>query len=157
MKVTIERLKELVSYDPLTGRWTILVAFGRRKVGQLIPLCKHRTAFHIDGQKYRSYRLAWFYMTGEWPALGVDHINGIANDDRWDNLRQATSAQNNRNSKRRSDNKSGIKGVFWDKRDRKWRAHIGKRCLGYFNDIETAKKVRHAAATALYGEFVRHD
>lgn len=53
----------------------------------------------INGKSYKRARLAWMYMTGEWPKQQIDHINGIRDDDRWCNLRLATNSQNKMNSR----------------------------------------------------------
>lgn len=60
--------------------------------------------------------------------LEIDHINGIVDDNRIENLRVATSSQNNHNCKWRNNNTSGIKGVSWHKRSQMWRADI---CVNY--------------------------
>jgi hypothetical protein len=83
-------------------------------------------------------------MTGEWPTHQVDHKNSVRNDNRWENLRLATNAQNQQNlRKARADNSSGFLGVFPNKN--RWSAQIainGKsKCLGTFDTPELA----HAA------------
>jgi hypothetical protein len=96
---------------------------------------------------------------GEWPRGNVDHINGIPHDNRISNLRLATQTQNMQNTKLRSDNTSGVKGVYWVKRRRKWSAFIsygGKvRNLGSYATKEEAISVRRAAAERHFGQFVR--
>lgn len=91
----------------------------------------------------------------------VDHINRNGLDNRRENLRLATSTQNNANQKIRSDNKSGVRGVSWSKGKQKWKAAIyidkKQKHLGYFDDKELAKKVYDAAALAYFGEFYKSE
>ncbi len=164
--LTAARLKELFHYNPETGRWTVLKVDpgtgNPRKVGQLLSRRKHRHCFEVDGQKYISSRLAWLYVLGEWPRFYIDHVNGDETDDRWENLREATQRLNNANARKRKDNKSGIKGVHWDRERRKWFAAINdavghRRNLGRFSTIEEAENAYKRAAKALFGEFARHE
>lgn len=89
----------------------------------------------------------------------VDHRNTNTFDCRRSNLRSATNAQNHWNTGARSDNISGVKGVFWDSRDRKWRAEIRvnrrKIYLGYFADLQDAVEARRIATAEYHGEFGR--
>lgn len=91
----------------------------------------------------------------------VDHEDGNGLNCVRSNLRLATTAQNNRNQRRRSDSKSGFKGVFWQADKRKWRARIcvnGKnRSLGYFATPEEAHEAYCKAAKELFGEFARFE
>lgn len=124
--LTVERLKELVTYDPSTGTlvWNS-TGKGRRKdktagkpdSGGYLRLC-------IDGSRYRVHRLAFLYMTGEWPQGEVDHINGVRTDNRWANLRRASRTQQGRNMKKFNTNTSGVVGVHWVKPRRLWSARI---------------------------------
>ncbi len=90
---------------------------------------------------------------------GCDHIdmNGLNNTRA--NLRLATRAQNAYNRVAQANNTSGLKGISWHKRDKKWRAQItvnGKNNqLGYFDTPEEAARVYDAAARDLHGEFAR--
>lgn len=122
----------------------------------------YRTAtIKFAGRFYTISRhvLVLFKSTG---ALfdNVDHINGIPGDDRVENLRGSTVCQNQYNSKLRTDNKSGIKGVSWDKSRGKWRAQIryeGKKInLGSFNNIEDAKQTVESARARLHKEFANN-
>jgi len=96
----------------------------------------------VNGERYRAHRLAWLYMHGKFPENNIDHKNGNPADNRICNLREATFSENSMNTKLRSDNSSGIKGVSWNKAKSKWNARITvrgrRRCLGYFDDIQDA-------------------
>ena len=86
-----------------------------------------------------------------------DHQNKNKLDNRRINLRPCTYSQNNMNIGIRIDNTSGIIGVYWFSRDKKWKAQInidGKtKNLGTFIDKEDAIKTRLNAESKYYGEF----
>jgi hypothetical protein len=90
------------------------------------------------------------------PAYCIDHINRNGLDNRRANLRLATPSQNAANSKPRNP-RSGYKGVWFDKRKRKYRAaiwHNNKRIhLGYFDAKIEAAKAYDAAARKHHGRF----
>lgn len=113
----------------------------------------------IDYKEYLGHRLAWLWMTDEWPAIDVDHRDTNKANLKWDNLRLATAAQNLQNQKKRVDNSSGYKGVYWNKTAKKWQAYItafGKyKYLGLFETPEEAHIARNTAAKELHGEFAR--
>lgn len=111
----------------------------------------------IAGYLYRAHRLAWLYMTGEWPALAVDHVNRNPSDNRWANLRQATPRQNGANSKPRGAH--GLKGVHLHTRNRRWVAQIKKGgttvYLGSFDTPAEAHAAYAAEARSVFGPFMR--
>ena len=92
-------------------------------------------------------------------GLQVDHCDGNGLNNRRCNLRVATAAQNQQNARKRSDNTTGLKGVDWHKRDRKWRARIvanGKRKhLGLYHTAEEAYAAYCAASEKYHKEFGR--
>lgn len=96
-------------------------------------------------------------MTGEWPPHDADHHNRNRSDDRWDNIRKATRAENLWNASLQSRNISGYKGVSWSSERKKWVAMIAangkQKNLGRFQTIEEAIDARRKAAEQLHGEF----
>lgn len=101
------------------------------------------------------HRIVFAMHHGRWPDGELDHINRVKTDNRIDNLREATHAENNRNTDRMITNTSGITGVSWCKRDKRWMAYIYvsnvRRYLGNFADIEHAQMVRRIAEHCLWG------
>lgn len=113
----------------------------------------------IGGRSYYAHRLAWAISTGAWPDDDIDHINGVPDDNRLDNLRAATRSQNLWNRSVSPKNKSGLKGVSLHKPSGLWIAQIKAnrvaRHLGYFRTPEEAHKAYGVASAMLHGEFGR--
>lgn len=107
-------------------------------------------------KQIKAHRLVYFLTHGVWPPshMIIDHRNRVRGDNRPDNLRLATKAQNCQNTKRRSDNTSGYKGVNFHRQYGWWQVTIQGRYLGVFKTIEEAVEVRRAAEAAVFGEFV---
>ena len=107
------------------------------------------------------HRMVFERTHGKKPkGMQIDHINGNILDNRIENLRIATCAENQWNAKTRVDNKSGVKGVCWHKETQKWYAQIKHNkvlhYLGVYSTIEEAKKVVQKKREELHGEFARH-
>jgi hypothetical protein len=153
---------EFLSYSPETGefRWKKRPA-NRVKVGDLAGSVTGQGYREIElrGIIYRCNRLAWLFMTGEWPSGEVDHANTIEGDDRFENLRDATKAQNQHNRRRNWRGTSRYKGVHFHKLTGKWGASIQvngeRRHLGLFDLEEDAAQVRILESVALHGAFAR--
>lgn len=98
-------------------------------------------------------------ITGAQKGDIVDHINGDKLDNRRSNLRICTNAQNLMNRGFNKNNKSGYKGVSFQKSANKWEAKImvDKRSyyLGLFMTKEAAAKAYNIAAKKLHGEFAK--
>ena len=113
----------------------------------------------LDDRLHYGHRLAWLYMTDEFPGETIDHKDGDRANNKWSNLRNATRQQNNFNIGLRADNSSGHRGVTWYARYGKWRATVKRanvtHSLGYFDKIEDAIAARQAAEPKFYGEFAR--
>jgi hypothetical protein len=167
---TFERVNALLSYDAATGVfiWRVRPETYGQTIGTNVKFAG-RVAGGFNSRGYRqipinakpivAHRIAWLLVTGEWPDREIDHINGIKDDNRFENLRLATRAQNASNKGRTSRNTSGFKGVQWDSRNKKWRALITVNnrqiFLGRHNDIEAAKAAYANAAIKYHGEFAR--
>ena len=157
--LTIERLRAVLDYDPTSGRFTWKMKRGNKAAGSSAGSSGHGyRVFSIDGRNYRAARLAYLLMTGEWPPALVDHIDGDRANDRWANLRAATTAQNAANSKKRSD-QPVLKGVSFHRKAKRWSAsiHVGgaKRHLGLFDTAEKAASAYAVAAQEFFGSFAR--
>lgn len=156
--VTDETLKALLHYDPQTGAFTWL-AGQRRGTSAGSGQSKGYMQIVIGGRKYYAHRLAWLYMTGKWPGIQIDHINGNKGDNRFSNLREVTPAQNQHNTGANKLNQSGFKGVSKRKKYEGWEAQIrinGKRTyLGTFSSPEEASAAYQAAAVEHQKNFRR--
>ena len=109
----------------------------------------------IDGKKYLEHRLIFLYHYGYLPKY-LDHINGIKDDNRIENLREVTHSQNHMNKKSNKNSTSIYKGVNWDKGCKKWKASIRKnklKHLGVFISEKEAAQVYNKAAKELFGKY----
>lgn len=109
---------------------------------------------YIDSAEVWLHRL----VAGASGRVFVDHINGNTLDNRRENLRLCSNQQNQWNSRRRSDNTTGFKGVCDSRRvANPFAARIkvqGKtRFLGMFPTAISAAKAYDAAAIEAFGEF----
>lgn len=154
--ITVEWLRANYDYNPETGEF-----FRKpRKVGYKSLKGKNRDYPLIMvtvgvGLSFYAHRLAWFYMTGNWPLEEIDHINNDSLDNRWSNLREATRSENTRNTNINSKNTSGFTGAYWANDHKHWFSRIGKRG-GYLGSFKTAREAGDAyerAAVKKYGKF----
>lgn len=112
--------------------------------------CLGRThGYHLVVFNYKTYRrgrLVWFLKTGKWPEKEIDHINRNKTDDRFENLRDVTSAINTRNRGMQSNNTSGLTGIRWHRGG--YEVCLDKQYLGRFLRLERAISVRQQAIEA---------
>ena len=155
--LTVDSLRELLHYDPSTGDFTWRVRIANVAAGtiagKLLPTGYR--VIRVRGRAYYAHRLAWLFMTGQWPRQQIDHINNTTGDNRWLNLREATQAQNNAN--RRVRTSSGFKGVYRaGKRFSAFATYNGKSTyLGTFSTAAEASAAYLAKAREIHGEFAR--
>jgi AP2 domain. len=160
--ITVDRLHEVLDYDRATGLFTWRVSLNARAPAGVVAGCVRADGYRtisVDKISYLSHRLAWLHVTGEWPTGEVDHENTVAGDDRWENLRDASRSQNKANVRAPRNNTSGVKGVYWSAKDRRWCAQIkvyGKtHFLGGFKSKEKAGQAYRAEAEKRFGGFAR--
>lgn len=159
-------VRRILDYDPATGRFVwksrgdIPAHLNRRFSGTSAgsPDDKGRIQIKICKANYYASRLAWLIMTGDWPERDIDHRNRNLFDNSWNNLRQATHAQNMQNRQVRRDSTSGLKGIKQAPSGR-WRVRIstaiGRIFLGTFDTKEEAAIAYKNAAAEHHGEFAR--
>lgn len=159
--LTQARLKELLNYDPITGIFTWVKPTSYKiKTGDIAG-CKDSGYIRIVISKklYRAHRLAWLYMTGNWPTQFIDHVNMVRDCNIWTNLRECSFNQNLHNVGITSRNKSGFKGVSWNKKCSKWVATAGvngkAHHLGCYDTPEQAAEAYKTFAKSTRGEFYR--
>lgn len=161
MQITQEILNELLSYDKDTGelvwKWREAKWFkkenyhaiwNKRFAGKPAFTATDNNGYKIGrlgGKNYRAHRIIFLMVYGYMPEQ-VDHENHVRSDNRLMNLKESTNKENSRNQRLGSKNTSGVMGVHWDKRDKKWMATIkvdGKtRFLGRFDTKEEAVTCR---------------
>ena len=141
--VSVERVKELLDYNPETGVFTSRDSRGRGVAGSKAGWVEEAgyRKISLGGKKVKAHRLAWFVSFGQWPTTDVDHINGIRDDNRISNLRLATRSQNAQNLKKAmSNSRHGFLGV--KKNGNRWNASINLEgeyiYLGCFKTPEIA-------------------
>lgn len=159
--LTHATLTDLLDYNPKTGefRWRVY----RNSQAMCGDSAGNDTGKSIDikirGRVFRAHRLARFYILGEWPDKDIDHKNGNYKDNSWENLRECSHSQNMHNTKKRSDNTSGYKGVC--QRGGKFLAYIthegARHWLGSFHTaLEAAQRVDQFRSL-LHKEFARNE
>ena len=111
----------------------------------------------LKGKLYKEHRLIWLYHYGEWPKECIDHINGVRDDNRIENLREVTTQQNNFNRKSAKGSSSKYKGVSWYKQHKKWRVRYrynGRQCyVGLYETELEAAEAYDKAVEHLHGEY----
>lgn len=154
-------LLQLLEYDPATGIFTRKVSRGNTAAGSRAGYRNKDNGYeqiYINGRRYYSHRLAWFYITGSWPKDRIDHINLIKSDNRLVNLRPATDSENQGNRALQRNNTTGFRGVYRSENDT-FIAGLTKHgkfhYLGSFKTAEEAHKAYKAEAIRYFGQFAR--
>ena len=123
--MTQERLKLLVTYNPVTGIFIRNISVSNRVAGTTLGCVdtKGYIKCTLDKRSTYGHRLAFLYMTGAIPEE-IDHINGNPSNNIWTNLRAVSRSANQCNSKLHRDTSSGVKGLSYRHRDKVWKACV---------------------------------
>lgn len=166
----LTKIKEALDYNPETGVFTWKTdrpadhfknqmahrVWKTRFSGKVAGYSKQKgvntnyITIRVFHKLYLAHRLAWAFVHDKWPDYEVDHINGDGLDNSISNLRDVPKEVNGKNSNRKSNNTSGVNGVWWHKQGLKWCAEghyteegvHKKKYLGLFETIEEAEKAR---------------
>lgn len=168
-------LNEYFRYDKVSGKlfWRVGTEFrpgytrrNEKEAGsRMYPDENSYMALRLKQKAFMVHRIIWCLVTGKDPEeLEIDHIDGIKDNNKWDNLRLATHDNNNQNTKIQSNNSSGFKGVAWHKQRQCWRAYVsvGPRgsskqiSLGLHRTAEAASEAVRVYREQLHGEFTNH-
>lgn len=166
--LTAEQLRAVLHYDPKHGffiwkhRPELRATTNSLRVGTHAGSPNGKRgyiAICINGKLHYAHRLAWLFMTGEWPNDMIDHIDGDTANNKFANLRQANRSQNNWNAQKTNRNTSGYKGVYWSKNAKKWVAHITIKGVYHYLGLHNTAEAGHAAyceaSARLHGEYSR--
>lgn len=155
-KVTIKILRHVLAYDPETGIFTWKNPPSRRMhAGDVAGDVKSdgRRYISVCGESHLAHRLAWFYVKGEWPSGYVKHRNTQYDDNRFDNLFEATGSESNIERRAGKNNTSGQVGVSYNEHRNRWKAYIKRDWklvhLGWYATREEAVQARMKAEREL--------
>ena len=172
MKRSHKRLRTQQELDAIQASWYVddlnFLRWKRKprrgQINDLVGLSnvagKHRICILYINKKSISFiesNVIWFLRNGEWPNSIVEHKDGNPQNNATENLRLATQSENMCNTALRSDNTTGIKGIY--ARYGSWSVQLwkDKKCynFGVYKSLETAKIIRKLAEQRFHGEFAR--
>jgi hypothetical protein len=160
-RLTAAEVRRLLHYESDSGTFFWRVDTRNTATGDMAGSRQSRGYWHIkiNRRLYMAHRLAWLYVTGEWPIGHIEHVNGNRSDNRFANLRVATNSENAWNSRICVNNACGYKGVHYKKRLKKFVAQINVDGrvyhLGVFKTATEAHAAYCKAAKEYFGEFAR--
>jgi Recombination endonuclease VII/AP2 domain len=161
---TQARVKHLFAYDSQTGNllWNKPES-ARAKAGAIAGhiAANGRRYVGVDGRQCLVHHVIWLWHKGSWPAQNIAPENGDYLDTRIENLIEQTAQETVAKGRLRSTNKSGVKGVWFDKAKGKWAAQIVRDYhtyfVGRFATLEEAKQALDRAREADQRELGIHE
>jgi len=159
--ITYEIAHEFFSYKDGILYWKKLNSNNQVKIGDeagCVNTGGYKVVFFL-GKRLRIHRIIYLMFNGFVPKQ-IDHIDGNTLNNKIENLRSASHSENMQNKCIQKNNTSGVKGVFWEKYAKKWRAQIKvdnkKIYLGLFLDLKEAEQIILEARKKYHGEFAKH-
>jgi HNH endonuclease/AP2 domain len=143
VKLTVERIREAFTYNPLTGiiRWRKTDKYDK---GGRVAGCLHKPTGYwfisLDGVKIKGHQVAWAHHYGVMPTHDIDHRDLDKSNNRIKNLRPSNKSNNGANRPPQHNNTSGYKGVFWHKGAAKWMVQIRVRNKVIYGGLFEAKE-----------------
>ena len=161
--ITAGELRTLLDYDSETGlfHWKNL-SNQKDGAGKLAGSItdRGRIAITVKNRKYLAHRLAWLYVTGEYPEFHLDHKDGCPTNNKFSNLRPCSVSQNRCNGRPTTKRSSLPRGVTTSRTGNTFIARIKHQArqitLGRFPTAELASEMYELAAEMLHGEFSYH-
>lgn len=162
--INIERLREVLDYDAVTGTflWKKRISI-RICVGDVAGVVRNTgprpyVVIGIDGEKYLAHRLAWAHHYGEPPPPKIDHEDGDGCHNWISNLRASTHSQNLANMRKTVKSSTGFRGVYpYGPTGKKFEAKAMKDYrpvrFGIFDNPEDAYAAYCVGIKSLFGEF----
>jgi hypothetical protein len=160
--VTSAHVRALFAYQPLTGH-----LYRRHRSSRCIDIGQPAGHTQADGyiriylanHSWKAHNLVWALFHDTPPnGFMIDHVNRIKNDNRIQNLRLATSAQNSFNSAVYCTNTSGYRGVHFHKASQKYLAYIysnNKRIdIGRFDSALEAHEARRESLPSIHPDCI---
>lgn len=158
--ITQNKVKELFTYEEGKLLWKVKKAV-RTSIGKeagAVNALGYR-CISVDNKKYYTHRLIFLFHRGYLPDY-VDHIDRDPTNNRIENLRECTRDQNQWNQKVSIKSTSGIKGVVWHKRMKRWQARVSvsgvRHFLGSFQSHELAEQAVKEFREKHHGAFANH-
>lgn len=148
--LTADRLREVLQYDPESGffTWTLNVSSTGRKGG--VAGCTNAAGYvliRIDKKLHLAHRLAFLYVTGQFPLALVDHRDMVKSNNRWTNLRLASKGQNAQNkiAAQSNNRRTGLLGVYWSGQRKEWGAKLVVNRKQLFGGFHATPEMAHQA------------
>ena len=158
--ISLDKINEFLEYNDGRLYW-IKLNSPIVKVGHAVGGLNSEgyRRFQFFGNTLLEHRVV-FLMFNKYLPKTIDHIDGVRDNNKIQNLRECTINENCYNSKLNARNSSGVKGVYLHKASNKWmvRASVkGKRMyFGSYDDLELAELVAIEARNKYHGDFAKH-